>query len=338
MSTAITPTYIQNFETQIRSTTANAWARTIKNLWYPRLMNVTTTGGAREYIEWMLESARIHPTGPRGASMTYDPLVAISQTLRSDHFGNGLELFRSDIEDDQIARAPKWAADTGSAQAYWPQRGLVQMMQAGTSSTLNGRPNFAYDGKTFFATDHPMNPYDDSQSLYSNSPAGTGFTAENLARVVAYMRIIRHSGDAPLGPQPILTVFPPNFQLRAGQILNAESFTDIFTGAAAASNTFKTSYQFEPPIIADELSNEPTVWYAGVPAMEDAFDSPFVYVEREPFHINTYSPIDQAALSRMQTFRWENRGRNGFQYGHPYRFHRCTSSGSQPTYLSDLVL
>lgn len=339
MSTAITPSYITDFQTELRFVVTNAWKRTIANLWYPRLMNVTAVGGAKQYIEWMLESARIQPTGPRGASMTYDPLVAISQQLRHDHFGNGLELYRSEIEDDQIARAPKWADDTGSAQAYWPQRGLVQMMQAGTSATLNGRSNLAYDGKTFFATDHPMNPFDDSQAEYSNSHIGTSFTAENLARVVAYMRTIRHSGDAPMGPQPILTVFPPNFQFRVGQILDAASFTDVLNGSvAAASNTFKTSYQFEPPIIADELANEPTVWYCGIPAMADAFDSPFVYVEREPFSINTYAPIDQAALSRIQVFRWENRGRNGFAYGHPYRFHRCIAAGSQPAYLSGLVL
>lgn len=339
MSTMITPTYLQNFETELRFVMTNAWTRTLANLWFPRLMNTTTVGGARQYIEWMLESARIQPTGPKGASMSYDPLIAISHTLRHDHFGNGLELFRSDIEDDNIARAPKWADDTGGAQAYWPQRGLVQAMQNGKLTQLNGRNNTAYDGKAFFAVDHPINPYDDSQDDYSNLHIGTPFTAENLARVVAYMRKIRHAGAAPMGPAPILPVFPANFQYRAGQIFDAEVFTDVLSSSVAtASNTFKTSYQFQPAIIADELSNEPTVWYLGVPANQDAFDTPFIYVEREPYSVNTYSPIDQAALSRMQVFRWENRGRNGFAYGHPYMFHRIEAGGSQPSYLSDLDL
>lgn len=339
MGTIITPTYLQDFETELRFVMTNGWTSTLATLWWPLLMNVDTAGGAKKYIEWMLESARIQPTGPRGASMNYDPLVAISAQMRHEHFGNGLELFRSEIEDDSVARAAKWAQDTGGAQAYWPQRGLVQMMQAGKFTTLNGRRNVAYDEKAFFAPDHVINPHDGSLGEYSNLHIGTPFNAENLARVVAYIRSIRHSGDAPRGPKPILPVFPSNYQYRAGQIFDAAVFTDVLNGSGAtASNTFKTSYQFEPAILADELANEPTVWYLGIPATDDAFATPFLYVEREPFSINTYSPIDQATLSRMQVFHWENRGRNGFAYGHPYMFHRMEKDGSQPSYLSDLEI
>lgn len=339
MSTLITPSYLSDFETELRFVMTDAWKRTLDNLWYPRLMGVTTVGGARQYIEWMLESARIQPTGPKGASMNYDPMIAISQQLRHDHFGNGLELYASDIRDDKIDRAAKWANDTGGAQAYWPQRGLVQIMQAGKSTTLNGRSNLAYDGKAFFATDHPVNPHDDGQGIFSNLHIGCEFKAENLARVVAYMRSVQHGGGAPMGPQPILPVFPSNYQYRSGQIFDAAMFTDVLNGSlATASNTFKTSYQFQPAILSDELISEPEVWYLGIPAREDAFDTAFLYVEREAFSVNTYSPIDQAALSRIQVFRWENRGRNGFQYGHPYMFHRMEKDGTQETLLSDLVI
>jgi hypothetical protein len=329
MSTAITPTYIQNFETNLTYRMANAWARTLKRLWWMRLMNTQTTGGILEYIEWMLESARIMPAGPQGASVTYDPLVAISQTLEHDHFGNGLKLFRPDT-------------DTGGAQAYWPQRLLVNMIQNGKSATLLGKDNRAYDGKVFFATDHPINPYDASQSTYSNLHVGTTFTAQNLARVVAYIESIKHAGDAPNGAPPTIVVVPTNWRFRAQQALNAESYTDVITvtstAAAAASNTFKAAYEFEPPIIAPELNSEPDVWYVGVPADEDAFDSSFIYVERQPFEVNSYSPMSQVELARINTFEWINKGRNGGAYGHPYRFHRCESSGSQASYLSDLDL
>jgi len=340
MATYITPTYIQNFETNLTFRMSDAWKRTLRKLWWPRLMLLQSTGSAQEYIEWMLETARIQRTGPKGASMNYDPLVAISHTLMHDHFGNGLQLFRSDIEDDKVARAPKWATDTGSAQAYWPQRLLVSMMQNGKLTTLDGKVNTAYDGKAFFATDHPINPYDESQQPYSNLHVGTPFTAENLARVVAYIETIRHPGDAPMGALPTITVFPSSFRYKATQVLNADMYTDILNTlqGAAASNTFKQSYEFEPPVIAPELSNEPTVWYVGVPADDDAFDAPFGYLEREPFSVNTFSPLDQAALADVQIFHWHNRGRNGGFYGHPYRFHRCEAAGSQPAYLSGLTI
>jgi|SRR5262245_3425518 len=340
MGTNITPTYIQNFETNLTFRMSNAWARTLKRLWWMRLMNVQPTGSTLEYIEWMLESARIQPLGPKGAQMSYDPLVAISHTLEHDHFGDGLQLFRPDIEDDKVDRAAKWATDVGGAQAYWPQRLLVNLIQNGKSATLNGKDNKAYDGGVFFRDDHPINPFDVGQGSYSNLHVGTPFTAANLARVVAYIESIRHGGDAPTGAPPTIVMVPTNWRYRAQQALGAESFTDVITvsatAAAAASNTFKAAYEFEPPIVAAELNNEPDVWYLGVPADEDAFDSSFIYVEREAFSVNSYSPMNQVELSRVNTFEWHNRGRNGGAYGHPYRFHRCESAGVQPTYLSDL--
>lgn len=338
MATYITPSYMMNFETDMRFVMTNAWSRTLKNLWWPKLMLLETTGSAKQYVEWMLETARIAPLGPKGSSMPFDPLVAVSQDLQHSHFGNGLELFRSDIEDDKVARAPKWASDTGSAQAYWPQRLLVQMMQNGKTAGQ------AFDGKAFFAVDHPVNPFDTAGAtiangrLYSNLHVGTGFTADNLARVTAYIESIQHPGGAAMGALPTITVFPSNFRLRANQFLNAEIYNDVITAGASASNTIKTAYQFEPPIISAELNNEPEVWYVGIPADQDAFDGPFGYLEREAFSINTYSPLDQAALAGINTFQWQNRGRNGSFYGLPYRFHRCETSGSQASYLSSLTI
>lgn len=335
----ITPTYIMNFEGDMRFVMTNAWSRTLKKLWWPRVQLLETTGSAFQYIEWILETARIQPLGPKGASMPQDPLVAVSQELVHDHFGNGLELFRSDIEDDKVARAPKWANDTGSAAAYWPQRLLVQAMQA-------GKVNKAFDGLPFFNTAHPVNPYDIAGAtianggLYSNLHVGTPFTVENLMRVTAYIESIRHPGGAPMGALPTLVCVPSNLRFRSNQALNAEIYTDVLnvTQGASASNIVKTAYEFEPPIVAAELNNEPTVWYVGVPADQDAFDGAFGYLEREPFSTNTYSPLDQASLANVNVFQWKNRGRNGSFYGLPYRWHRCESGGTQPTYLSDLTL
>jgi len=202
----------------------------------------------------------------------------------------------------------------------------------------------AYDGKAFFSDDHPVNPYDAKGAtiangrLYSNKHVGLEFTASNLARVTAYIETIRHAGDAPMGALPVLTVFPSNYRFRANQVLNAEIYNDVLNAGASASNTIKTAFEFEPPIFAAELNSEPDNWYIGIPADQDAFDAPFIYVEREAFTMNTYSPMDQAALSAQKVFRWESSGRNGGAYGHPYRFHKCIKSGSMPDYLASLSI
>ena len=106
-SNSITPTFVMNFETNMRHLVSNAWARTLKKLWWPRIMNTYTSGGAFDYVQWFLESAKSQSTGPKGAQMICDPMFAVDHGFGHSHFGNVLVLFRCAIEDNQIDKASK---------------------------------------------------------------------------------------------------------------------------------------------------------------------------------------------------------------------------------------
>lgn len=336
----ITRQYVVDFETDLAYKVVDAWSRTMKRVWWPRIMLVEPPSASRTRIlEWNQETARIHHLGPSGKDQVYDPLVTASHEIEYAHFGNGLKLDRSQISDDRIDRAAKWATETGSAIAYWPQRLAALLMRNGkvTTDPVTGKTLQAFDGGAFFRKDHPVGG--DSGFEYSNLHNGVDFTAENVARIVAYVESIQHGGAAPAGLMPTILITPTNFRWRGTQITSAEWFTDTLNGSTAAGiNVFKTAYDFEPPVFAPELNVEPDVWYLGVPADQDAFDGALGYWEREPFSINTYQPASQYELQRTKEFVWDNYGRNGAFYGLPYRLHRCEASGSLDAYLSSIVL
>lgn len=331
-----TPEYMVNLEDVIRFQATNAWERTLSNLWYPRVMATKPVDSRVFWLEWQTETAAIHQLGPHGSDMVYTASEFQKQALEHSHFGQGLQLYRDQMADRKAPEmASKWASETGSSNAYWPQRGATYLLQNGKDATKVK----AYDGQPLFSKVHPLGGVNKGKTA-SNLHNGVPFTAENLARVTAYARSIQHGGGAPAGYVPTIVGVPSNYQFRVNQVLNAESYTDVLNTlqAAAASNTFKQAYQFEPPIVADELTTEPTVWYLFVPANQDAFDAGLLYVEREPFYITSYGPMDQVTLGRQNVFEWHNRGRNGFAAGIWYLVHRCESTGSLDSYLSALEI
>jgi hypothetical protein len=344
MSTAviINRQYITDFETDLSYKIVNAWNRTLKNLWWPRLMVVEPpSSSAKRIVEWNQETARIHHLGPRGKDMVFDPIVSASHEIMYEHFGNALALDRSQMSDDRIDRSSKWATETGAAAAYWPQRLAALLMMNGKSATnpVTGKTLQAFDGGAFFRKSHPVGG--DSDLTYSNLHNGVDFTAENVAKVVAYIETIQHGGAAPAGLMPTLIIAPTNYRMRGTQITSAEWFTDTLNGATAAGvNVFKAAFEFEKPIFAAELNADavPNTWYIGVPADQDAFDGPLGYWEREAFSMTSYQPATNYELAKVKEFVWENYGRNGAFYGLPYRLHRCEPDGVLDTYLDDIEL
>ena len=98
--------YVVDFETDLAYKIVDAWSRTMKRVWWPRIMLVEPPSASRTRIlEWNQETARIHHLGPTGKDQVYDPLVTASHEIQYDHFGNGLKLDRSQISDDRIDRA-----------------------------------------------------------------------------------------------------------------------------------------------------------------------------------------------------------------------------------------
>lgn len=313
----ITPKFIYDFESNLTAKYSNAWSRVLKNLWWDRLAVRQESSSRVELYEWMLETAQIRPTGSKGTELDFEDLASVPHQIENESFGTALRLHREAIEDNRYAKAPQWAAQVGGATAYHPQRLVTDLI-------LSGKTKLGYDGKPFFSTQHPVNPFDDAKGTYSNLFTGKPLTAANVAAVVAEIAKVRQPSGDPRYLRPSILVVDPSNQLVANTITGAEIITDPTnsSGGAPATNVIKQSYGFAQPIVADELVVDPGVWYVGVEADEDAFQGAFVYQERKPFELTSYTGMSEAELDRINEFEWHVRGRNVGAYGHPYLFFR----------------
>src|SRR4051794_35793858 len=119
-----------DFQRNLNLRFSNSWLGTLSKLWWQNLAITQSSGALEELYEWMLETAQIRPTGSKGTEIDFEDLVAISHRITNDNFGTGLKLSRNSIEDNRYDRAAKWAADSGSAAAYWPQRQITKLIQS----------------------------------------------------------------------------------------------------------------------------------------------------------------------------------------------------------------
>jgi phage major head subunit gpT-like protein len=314
----ITPLFQFDFQRNLNLRFSNAWARTMAGQWWKSVAITNPSSALEEIYEWMLETAQIRSTGSKGKELDFEDLVAISHSITNENFGTGLKIDRNSFEDNRYDRAAKWAADVGEAAGYWPQRKIVELIQAGTTKK-------GYDGVNFFSSSHPVNPYDDTLGTYANLFTGKPLTAANVASVVASILAIKHPGDAPRYLKPRLLLVDPSNQLTAQTVTDAELISDPVSGAtnpAAVTNIIKRKYAFGEPIVVPEFANEAGVWYVGCEANEDALQGAFIYQERKPFELTSYTGMTQAELDRINEFEWHLRGRNTTAYGHPYLFFR----------------
>ncbi|WP_437647856.1 Mu-like prophage major head subunit gpT family protein [Sorangium sp. So ce362] len=326
---AITQTFITSFETNLQHRVYSTWARVLKKLWWQRLAARQPSSTLTEIYEWQLSNATIHDLGVEGAQKMYADLASQKFELTNRFHGQSLRLSKQRIHDNQYDQAAEWASDIGKAGAYDPQRQLVALIKG-------GKVNTCYDGKAFFATDHPYNPFKPEAGAYANlftlNAALDPFdlNAANLAEAYAYIEsIFQPDGVTPRYLEATQLIVPPQKRLTAGTLTGAKMITDPTnsTGGASADNILAnvSDYSFLPPIVAPEFASEPHVWYLAVPVDTDEESpsrGPFVHQEREPFTLSSFSDMTDAQLARVNEFEWNFEGRSVSGYGDPFLFFR----------------
>lgn len=331
----ITPTFLVSFETSLKGLVTGNWDRVAQNLMWDRAMKTRPSSTKTEILTWLLETAQIYPEG-QGGNKRFDDMVAATMQFENSHSGTGLRLTRDEIEDNQMANNPsvgaldyasKWAKDVGAAAAYEPQKQLFKLILAGTTA-------LAYDGRPFFDTAHPVNP-NGGGGVYSNHIASVPLVVtsgaseqdniligrKNLGKACAAIRKQRFVNGVPRFLTPTTLYVQSDTVDYAQLLVNAGIIgATTNTSAADAKNPSKKLEVVGAPELDDETAG---TYYIGVEdTLSDELGA-FVWSEREAFSMQTYGPMTEAALKRMNQFEWMLDGRNVALYGHPYLFYRC---------------
>jgi phage major head subunit gpT-like protein len=332
----ITPAWVHTFETNIQTLVSNVWARRASMLVWDKLMSVRQSTAGSELYFWLLETARIRKEG-QGGNKRWEEIGATSFEIVNENSGDGLRLTKNEIEDNQLGPergailrgtpvldyAASWARQVGASAAYWPQEQMFELLRVG--ETKKG-----YDGKNFFATDHPVNPFSTAAGDYANLLTGSAsgaypgalpihgadldVAAANLAKAFAYVGTIRAPDGKTRNLRVKYLLVGPALQYRAMQLLGTKFLT------MAGIENVLTNFGVEA-IVANELTDEPNSYYLVVESMPEEGGA-LIFQDREPYKLTSYQPESEAELQRKKEYEWMFDGRNAVSFGHPYLIYK----------------
>jgi phage major head subunit gpT-like protein len=341
---ALTPSFLFDLESNMRLIGAREYERLTSNLWWPKVAKRMPSGAKKERISWLLDTARIVRTIKGGGQVSFEDIVMKTVEYENENAAAGLKLKKEQLEDldgNGVDLAAHWARQMGALAAYWPQKMVAK--------AIRDNP-VTYDGKTFFASDHPVNPFDASKGTFENvfTGAASGIypgalpidnsvslevAVQNIAKALAYVASLKMpNGEDPRMLVIAAIIVPPALTARAQQITNAKYIAQA-AGSAAGSGDIEAvirNFGLGQPIEAAEFGSafggSDTSYYLLTREITSDELGAFLYIDREPFSIVFHGPQTDAELARKREFQWTTEGRNTVGGGHPYLLFRVDAT------------
>ncbi len=324
----------------MRILTETEYNRLNSMTWWRTVAEEMPSQSKREKLVWLLDTAGIDYVNDIGGETEFEDLMANDTEFVNKFATRGYGIPITKLEDNDaggLQLAADWARQVGEQAAYWPQKQIADAIR------VNGT---TYDGKAFFATDHPVNPFDSALGTFTNdftTGAGPGplpidssvtldTAVQNVSKAISHIATIpMANGVDPRMLRPKAIIVPPNLTSRAQQITNAEFIAEAAStgGGAADIRAVVSNWGLGQPVTAPELAaafgGSDTTWYLMVEAPRTQLGA-LTYVNREPFRVIFNGEMTSAELSRKDELQWKIKGRNVVGYGHPYLMFRAQAT------------
>lgn len=355
----ISQAFAMDLRTQVNQIVSDKYSRLNKNTWWRLVAKEMPSLTAKERLTWFLDTAQIRQDDD--GSVTDESLVTQAQEYENKYAGAQLKIKKKDLEDvvggipggAGMSQAAQWSRTIGAQIAYWPQKMVARAIRANPVS---------YDGKSFFATDHPNNPYRTNAGTFANKitaavladgggapaihPFGSGAVdlntaIINVARVLAYIGSIKMpNGVDPRNLVPVGIMGPASLRFRLQQLTNAKTYAQAVGSAGGTGDleSVRNDWNLGQPIVATELganfgndddendaAGSDTSWYL-IMSPEGEEISAFAYVNREPFTVTALTGATDHELLTARELLWEAQGRNTVGPGHPYMLFRIDAA------------
>lgn len=181
-------------------------------------------------------------------------LNAISEAsyrLKNRKFEDTVGVKKDRLADRRIAADAVLMRALGYQFAKLPDRRIATELLVGYASLK------CFDGKAFFATDHPIDVLDSNKGTFSNLLTSSELTPANFDTAFAAMSQFKSADGAVIGVMPDTLIVPPQLRTKAHLIAKAAY-------VAASGNTATQSNPNEgivDVLVLPELGTESTVWY-----------------------------------------------------------------------------
>lgn len=331
----LSPQWLADFESNMQFITETEYNRLTESLWYDQIVKEKTSKTKRELVSWLVSTAQIVPLG-QGGRQRFEDMVSAQTEFVNEDSGTGLVIRKNELEDldgNGIQVASQWSADIGAYMAYYPQKQTYAALAAGTTA-------LGYDGKAFFATDHPCNPNGGTATFSNLIPSvdisetvSLDVALKNLGSVYAAIAGVKMpNGVDPRFLRPIAMFGSPKLFPRMVQLSNAKTIAQAATGGAGSADVeaLIKSLGFAKPVQIDEMAGgaDETNYYVLAKQVSSSQLGALVYVNREPYKITYYTGAgggdgQDAKLDRVRELEWHCNGRNAVGYGHPFLLFKC---------------
>jgi len=342
---ALTQSFLFDFKSNMQAIQEQSYQGKLKNLHWQKFTKVRSSESEREILAWLLSTARLQRNG-QGGNIQYDILAQVKQTYTNGNFAAGTKISKNqltDLDGKGVDQGAEWSRQIGADIAYFPQREVVTLL-------LNGETGTCYDGKAFFATDHPVNPALPGSSTYSNLFTDLPIDAANTTLDVALDNL--NTGLArisaikmPNGVDPrFLTarfmIGPPALRARMQQLTKAKFLAQASNGAGGGTGDVSSvivDQAFGEPVIMAELastqsyplgengtgssvSGDDNDFYVVCQETDTSELGALVWINREPVTIQTFTGEggSNVELARMREIEMLAQGRAVAGYGLPY--------------------
>jgi len=214
--------------------------------------------------------------------------------IKNRDFEVTVSVDRNDIEDDTIGIYKPMIQQLGESARQHPDELLFDLL-------INGFTNLCFDGKPFFAPDHPNG----DKAAWSNFGTPVLAQAAYEAARAQMMALVNDEGR-PLKIIPSMLIVPPQLEATAKTLLRADKT------ANGATNIWKDSADI---LIVPELAANPTYWFLA--ALNRAAKPLIFQKRRKAEFVALQSSTDENVFYRKQyVYGADYRGNAG--YGLPH--------------------
>lgn len=219
-------------------------------------------------------------------------MAAYGYSIKNKKFEMTVSVPRDDIEDDQYGVYTPLFSNMGEAAAEHPDTLVFDAMK-------NGFTEKCYDGKAFFATDHPSG---EGGKTPTSNMSHLKLSADSYeAARTAIMSVTGDKGKS-LNLVPNLLVVSPANEKAARLILKADQIE-------GTTNVYKDTAEL---MVATELADKPDSWFL---LCTNKFLKPFIFQKRKPVKLTALTKDDDENVFMRDEFIWGADGRSNAGYG-----------------------
>lgn len=261
--------------------------------WEKIAMRVPSTGKQNDY-SWLSNFPKMRKwIGDKAVQA----LAAFKYTVVNDDWEATVEVDRNDIEDDNLGIYAPQAQMAGFSAKQLPDEIVYTLVNGGFT-------NLCYDGKAFFATNHPVagaNVSNKGTAALSISTLALAQASYGAARTA--LRKMRDDEGRPLNITPNVLLVPPALEDTGRALLTNDRLED------GKPNPYKGTAE----LVVDARLTSDTAWFV-LDTMKPL--KPFFYQERKvPNFVQQTDPQSESVFMRKKfKFGAEARAAGGYGF------------------------